>query len=143
MTWNDAIAWWVLCGVLVAVELATGTFYLLMLALGAAAGALAAHGGLAAGPQMIVAAVIGAVAVGACRQWRARRPAGPPLAANPDLHLDVGQRVHVGHWSADGQARVHYRGSQWEARWTGQGSPHAGEHVIRALEGNRLLLDRG
>ncbi len=31
--------WWVLAGVLVAVELATGTFYLLMLALGAATAA--------------------------------------------------------------------------------------------------------
>ena len=29
--------WWIVAGVLVAVELATGTFYLLMLALGATA----------------------------------------------------------------------------------------------------------
>jgi membrane protein implicated in regulation of membrane protease activity len=35
--------WWVLAGIAVAVELATGTFYLLMLALGLAAGAVASH----------------------------------------------------------------------------------------------------
>lgn len=31
---SDATIWWVLTGVLVALELATGTFYLLMLGLG-------------------------------------------------------------------------------------------------------------
>jgi membrane protein implicated in regulation of membrane protease activity len=36
-----ATVWWVVTGVLVAVELATGSFYLLMLALGAAAAAIA------------------------------------------------------------------------------------------------------
>jgi len=40
--WNGSTLWWVIAGTLVALELATGTFYLLMLALGAAAGALAA-----------------------------------------------------------------------------------------------------
>ena len=38
--------WWLTVGALVAAELATGTFYLLMLALGAAAGAMAAHAGV-------------------------------------------------------------------------------------------------
>ncbi|NBW48225.1 MAG: NfeD family protein, partial [Betaproteobacteria bacterium] len=33
--------WWIVAGVLVAIELATGTFYLLMLALGAVAAAVA------------------------------------------------------------------------------------------------------
>jgi membrane protein implicated in regulation of membrane protease activity len=37
MDWNWATAWWIVAGVLVAAELATGTFYLLMLAAGAAA----------------------------------------------------------------------------------------------------------
>ena len=34
---NDTTMWWVLAGTLVALELATGTFYLLMLGLGAVA----------------------------------------------------------------------------------------------------------
>jgi membrane protein implicated in regulation of membrane protease activity len=37
--------WWLLAGTAVGVELATGTFYLLMLALGLAAAAVAAHMG--------------------------------------------------------------------------------------------------
>ena len=38
---NDSTVWWLVTGVLVAAELMTGTFYLLMLATGAAAAALA------------------------------------------------------------------------------------------------------
>ena len=45
MDFGLATGWWLLAGVLVAVELLTGTFYLLALALGAAAAALAAHAG--------------------------------------------------------------------------------------------------
>ena len=37
MDWSASTGWWLAAGVLVAAELATGTFYLLMLALGAAA----------------------------------------------------------------------------------------------------------
>ena len=41
----DSTLWWLLAGAAVAVELLTGTFYLLMLGIGVAAGALAAHAG--------------------------------------------------------------------------------------------------
>ena len=37
---DHSTAWWLLVGLLVIAELLTGTFYLLMLALGAIAGAL-------------------------------------------------------------------------------------------------------
>jgi membrane protein implicated in regulation of membrane protease activity len=43
MDFSATTVWWVLAGLAVALELATGTFYLLMLALGMAAGAIAAH----------------------------------------------------------------------------------------------------
>ena len=39
---SHATIWWILTGSLVIAELLTGTFYLLMLAIGAAAGAMAA-----------------------------------------------------------------------------------------------------
>ena len=46
MDLQDSTLWWLLAGSLVAVELVTGTFYLLALAVGAVAGAIAAHGRL-------------------------------------------------------------------------------------------------
>ena len=42
--------WWVAAGIAVAAELATGTFYLLMMALGLAAAAIGAHLGLSSLP---------------------------------------------------------------------------------------------
>ncbi len=134
--------WWLLAGGLVAAELATGTFYLLMLALGAAAGALAAHAGAGVSGQFIAAALLGGGAVAVWHRRQALRPASPPPQSNPDLNLDIGQRVLVPAWSADGTTEVSYRGATWQARWQGAGPPDAGEHVIRAIEGTRLVLER-
>jgi membrane protein implicated in regulation of membrane protease activity len=65
MAMNLASVWWVACGLLVAVELATGTFYLLMLALACAAAAVSAHLGSSLAVQMMTAALIGGIAVAA------------------------------------------------------------------------------
>ncbi len=135
-------AWWLAAGVLVVAELASGTFYLLMLALGAVAGALAAHAGVGFNGQMAAAALLGGGAVVVWHLRRSGRPAAQPATTNPDVILDVGSTVQVDHWQADGSARVHYRGAAWDARHAGSGLPSAGEHVIRAIEGNRLMLER-
>ena len=142
MDWSAAIWWWIATGTLVAAELASGTFYLLMLAIGAAAAAVAAHAGLAFSAQLIVAAVIGGGAVTAWHLKRGRQSAAAPASQNRDVNLDIGERVEVSAWNADGSATVSYRGAKWQARWLGPGSPSPGPHVIRAVEGSRLLLDR-
>ena len=142
MDGSPATWWWMVAGVLVAAELASGSFYLVMLALGMAAGALAAHAGWPVPAQFALAALVG---MGAVLLWRARRrraPAPRPPSTNPDVNMDIGSRVQVTHWREDGTARVRYRGTDWDVRWCGQGAPGAGEHVIRAVEGSRLLLDR-
>jgi len=140
MTW--ATTWWLVCGALIAVELATGTFYLLMLALGFAAAALSAHLGLSSSLQMVVAAVVGGAAVVLWHRLRQRHPPALPASKNPDVNLDIGQAVQVEQWSADGQTQVKYRGAEWQARFAGEGSPSTGRHVIRAVEGSCLQLDR-
>ena len=140
MDWNAATAWWVAAGLLVAVELATGTFYLLMLALGAAAAALAAHAGLSGSVQIVAAALVGG---GATALWHYRRYRAPRSAAqevNPDVQIDLGQQLHVDSWQADGTARVHYRGAGWTVRYAGEGAPRPGPHVIVAVRGNHLLV---
>lgn len=141
MEWSAATLWWVAAGVLVAAELATGTFYLLMLALGLAAAALAAHAGLGFSAQLVLGALIGG---GAIVAWHVRRQrlGGSRPHAGRNFELDIGERVHVSRWEADGSARIDYRGASWEARYTGEGEPRPGLHVIRGVEANRLLLDR-
>lgn len=141
MDWSAATWWWIASGVLVAAELATGTFYLLMIALGAAAAALTAHAGLGFTAQLLVGALLGS---GAVVVWHLRQGKAPqvPPAANRDLNLDIGSRVRVGAWNADGTARVDHRGASWTARYVGSDVPQPGEHVIRAVEGSELLLGR-
>ena len=142
MNWDHATAWWVAAGLLVALELTSGTFYLLMLAIGAAAAALSAHAGVGFTGQLVAAAVIGGGAVLAWYVKRGREPKAPGAGADRNVNLDVGERVTVALWDADGNARVQYRGASWSVRWVGTGLPQPGEHVIRAVDGNRLLLDR-
>lgn len=140
MDFGSSTLWWVAAGVLVAAELATGTFYLLMLALGAAAAAAAAHLGFSASLQIVIGALVGALTTTAWHWHRRRQPPAAPAAANRDVNLDIGERIHVTAWEADGSARVQYRGAAWSARYAGPDAPHPGEHYIIAVEGNRLVL---
>ena len=138
----SASTWWVAAGIAVAVELASGTFYLLMIALGFAAAAISAHFGLGATAQIITAALVGGGATALWHFKRLRHPKSAPAASNRDVNLDIGERVHVDAWSEDGTARVNYRGSQWTARLASHVAPRPGEHVVVAVEGNALVLER-
>jgi membrane protein implicated in regulation of membrane protease activity len=143
----DTTMWWVLAGGAVALELASGTFYLLMLAVGLAAGAVAAHLGLGPTEQMLAVAVIGGGSVLAWRSYRQRSGANAPLKAeaNPDVNLDIGGTVQVDAWQPDGTASVHYRGATWTVAWqTGQAgtAPSPGQHRIVAVSGSRLIVER-
>ena len=140
MDWNASTWWWVLAGALVATELATGTFYLLMVALGCAAGALAAHAGLGTTPQLVAAALVGAGATAAWHFKRMRQPVQAPSESNRNVILDIGSPVQVPAWADDGSARVNYRGAAWAVRFAGAGIPQPGEHVIVSLNGNELRV---
>ena len=137
---SAATIWWVLAGIAVAVELATGTFYLLMLALGMAAGAVASHLGFSVPLQIVAGAVVGGGATALWRWRRSQEAPQAPAAQNRDVNLDIGERVHVAQWTAERTARVQYRGSVWEARLAPGAVAQAGEHVVSAVEGNWLVL---
>lgn len=140
MDWSSATGWWVLAGVLVATELATGTFYLLMLALGAAAAAVAAHLGLEGNHQLIAGALVGGGATALWHFKRARAPRSKSPDLNRDVQIDIGQRVQVDAWQTDGTARVQYRGASWTVRFAGSGAPAAGAHEIVAVQGSYLSV---
>jgi membrane protein implicated in regulation of membrane protease activity len=141
MEWSLATWWWIAAGVLVAAELATGTFYLLMLALGSAAAALAAHLGFGFGAQLMVGALVGAGAVAAWHLKRSRTPAGPAAAESRDVNLDIGETVHVADWGADNNGFTQYRGARWGVHYLGTGLPRPGTFVIRRIEGSRLFVE--
>lgn len=134
--------WWLLAGGAIAIELLTGTFYLLMLAIGLACAALAAHLGASTVVQIVVAALVGGGSVVAWH-FKQRRSRAEPLAqANHNVNLDIGEMVQVGAWNPDGTADVHYRGARWTALHRAGVVPGTGPHRVAEMVGNRLLVDK-
>ena len=139
----ESTLWWLATGGAIIVELLTGTFYLLMLAIGFAAAALAAHLGYGQTTQIVTAALVGGGAVVAWHLRRAnKREQEPAAQANANVNLDIGEVVQIEQWNADGTADVHYRGARWTAIHRSGITPHPGLHRVAELVGNRLLVDR-
>ncbi|MDB5883536.1 MAG: NfeD family protein [Ramlibacter sp.] len=138
----ESTIWWLLAGSAIAVELVSGTFYLLMLAIGLVAGALAAHLGASLAVQLVAGAVIGGGSVIAWHTIRARGPARLAASANPDVNLDVGEVVHVHKWNADGTAPIKYRGAQWTVIHVPGDYPVPGAWRIKQVVGSRFVVEK-
>ena len=133
---------WLLAGfVLVIAELLTGTFYLLVIALGAFVGAIVAWLG---GNELVQAVVGSAVALAGTwyvHHWHVlhRQRADPH-----GNFLDRGQAVVLEAWTNEpaGFARVRYRGTSWDARVAEPAArPVPGATLyIEAQEGNTLVV---
>lgn len=132
--------WWLLAGIAVSVELVTGTFYLLMLALGLAAAAVSAHLGAGFSLQLTVAACVSAATVLGWRQFKKTQPASPPATSNSDVNLDIGEIVHVEAWNPDGTSTVKYRGANWAVGSASEQPLAAGPHRVVEVIGSRLIV---
>jgi membrane protein implicated in regulation of membrane protease activity len=133
------MGWLVAAGLLVILELFTGTFYLLMIAIGLAVGGLIALAGAGGPMQTIAAAVVGVLATAMLHRSRFGRPARGNAARDSNVNLDIGQRVSVPAWD-NGRARVMYRGALWDVE-LGQGAtPQAGDFRIVEVQGSRLVV---
>jgi membrane protein implicated in regulation of membrane protease activity len=133
------MGWLVAAGVLVVLELFTGTFYLLMIAIGLAVGGIVAVAGAGAPVQTVAAAAVGVLATALLRRSHFGRPARHEAARDRNVNLDIGQRVDVPAWE-HGRARVMYRGALWDVE-LGQGAtPQAGEFRIVEVQGSRLVV---
>lgn len=139
----ESTLWWLLTGGAIAVELLTGTFYLLMLAIGFAAAAVSAHMGSSQTQQIVLAALVGGGSVvGWHLRQTKRHKQEPPAQANANVNLDIGETVQIDAWNPDGTADVHYRGARWTAIHRQGVTPSAGTHRVAELVGNRLLVDK-
>jgi membrane protein implicated in regulation of membrane protease activity len=121
-------------------EVATGTFYLLLVATGLAAGGLAAVGGIGVEGQL---AICGGVVVAGLLILRATgvlKKREVDAGSNADVNLDIGQIVTVGDWAGGRSARVWYRGASWDVMLAPDCDPVAGEHVITEMRGSQLIV---
>jgi len=140
---NAWMTWAVLAGVVVILELFSGTFYLLMISIGMIAGALFAFVGFSTSMQLIVAAVVGSVATIALHFSKYGWKGNVNAARDPNVNMDIGQFVEVPQWSDQGNgnytARVSYRGAMWDVELhNGNGEP--GKYVIQEVQGSKLIV---
>lgn len=127
------VYWFLLALILLALEMATGTFYLLMVAIAMGLGGLAAllEAGIAWQLTFSGLAVIaGTFILRNCKR-------GSEVA---DGNLDAGQPVQVLAWHENGSARVAYRGAEWDAQPETADMPHEGMFYIKAVQGSRLII---
>jgi membrane protein implicated in regulation of membrane protease activity len=136
----SGFVWWFVLGfILLVAELATGTFYLLVIATALGAAGIASLLGASFPTQLVIAAAIGFGGSLWLRQTRVGRlrsaDAGTALQ-----NLDVGQTVRINEWTAGRTARASYRGAQWDIELAAGEEPVPGEFVIREIHANRLVV---
>ena len=138
------IFWSCAAGVLVILELLTGTFYLLMVAVGLGAGALAAAAGASVIVQFLSASIVGAIATVGLHRSRCGSPLNIAKMSRQNPDLDIGQSVQVDVWHhRDGSpatARSMYRGAMWDCELIDAAAPMPGVFYITAIRGSCLLV---
>jgi len=126
---------WMLTAIgLVIVELLTGTFYLLVLGIAATAGAALAYAGMPLAAQAGFATAVAVLGVVFVTRYRSGVTKAGAINA-----IDVGHRVTLDSWvnESEGLARVHYRGTLWDAKVIGdRGSGKT--FYIRGVDGSTL-----
>jgi membrane protein implicated in regulation of membrane protease activity len=135
----NGLFWWIGAGVLVLLELLSGTFYMLMVAIGFVAGGIA-HG-LGAGLEMElpIAALVAFIAVIGLRRSKFGRITRRDASHDPGVNLDIGETLKVDHWH-DGHARAMYRGAEWDIELAPGETEGAKLYRITAFSGNTLVV---
>ena len=137
---SEVTLWFVIASGLLVAELMTGTFYLLMIAIGCAVGGVCALLGAEPALQLVLGAAVGFAATMILRRTRwGRRRLHQDAAENRDVILDIGEVVDVQSWQ-DGNAHVHYRGCRWDAALEPGAAARPGAQVIKAIRGSTLIV---
>ena len=128
--------WLIAAAALAGLEMLTGTFFVLLMAIAALAGCLAALNGFSGTQQLLVFGVFALVEAIAFTIYRRRHP-----AKQPENFLDVGNVVVFKDTSPDGNWIVRYRGADWQARPVSEQTSQNGQLVIVKTMGNILIVD--
>jgi membrane protein implicated in regulation of membrane protease activity len=128
--------WWIAAAALVAAELLTGTFYLLVVGVALAFGGMAAWLDASVPTQWLIAAALGVLGIVILQRWKRDLALRTPAQQG----LDIGQMVQVQSWGPEGTARVAYRGSTWDAELAESSLPQAKTMYIAAMRGSVLIL---
>lgn len=127
--------WLLLAAALLALEMATGTFYMLVLGVAVAIGGLAAWGGLELTWQLSLSALTGITGT-----LILQRKKNAETTEARDLNPNLGEQVRVLAWGDGGKLRVHYRGTEWDAELATADTPRDTPLYIQAMRGSTLIL---
>ena len=131
-------AWLIIAAVFIATEIATGTFYLLMLAIAAVVTWFAERMGASFLAQTIVFLLASIVLCFLVHQYRRKLHLTEPDNIANDL--DAGELVNGTDWH-NGVGSTHYRGAKWQvASINPQDVLLDGTYAIVKFEGSRLLV---
>ena len=131
------VVWFLLAFALLGLEMMSGTFYMVVFSLAAAAGGVMAYLQVSSTLQLVAAGLVGVIGTWGLRTWRA---ANSDKDNTADQNLDIGHPVQVEAWRDDGTARVQYRGSQWDAELESADTPRTGPLYIKHRRGSLLIL---
>lgn len=129
------IYWFLLALILAGLEMVTGTFYLLVVAIAMAVGGVTALLGAGMPWQLVLGAITGIAGTIILRRWKSTQ-----INQIPDNNFDIGQQVKVIRWNDNGSARVNYRGAEWDAELESDDTPREGTLYIAAVRGSALIL---
>lgn len=128
--------WLIVAAALTGLEMLTGTFYLLLMAIAALAGCVAALTDFSTTQQLLVFGAFGLIEAVAFTVYRRRHP-----AKLPQNFLDVGNVVVFKGVAPDGSWIVRYRGADWQARPMREQTRQDETLVIIKTMGNILIVD--
>lgn len=129
------VFWFLLGLVLLGLEMISGTFYLLVVAIAAFVGGAVAWLGMGIEMQLILSALTGVAGI-----FILRRTQKTQVVDAANASFDMGQPVHVLKWNDDGSARVTYRGAEWDAQLETHDMPRDATLYIASMQGSRLVL---
>ena len=128
--------WLIVAAALTGLEMLTGTFYLLLMAIAALAGCLAALTDFSGTQQLLAFGAFGLIEAVAFTVYRRRHP-----AKQPQNFLDVGKVVVFKNVAPDGSWVVRYRGADWQARPMSEQTRQNETLIIIKTMGNILIVD--
>ena len=122
---------------MLAAEIATGTFYLLVIAIALGAGGVVALLDGSLPIQITVSAIVGIIGTIILRRSKITQP-----ESLENQSLDIGQLVRVMLTREDGTLRVVYRGAEWDAELLSADTRPDQPLFIHAMRGSTLILSQ-
>lgn len=134
---SNGTIWLIIAGAVVVIELATGLIFLLIIAGALFAGGFTRMLGFSQSVAFCLASIIGISGYFILRRLQKRIP----VCDDINLDFEIGHPVTIAILKADGFGRVIYRGTEWDAQYTGKIPDPLPEYAyLSGRDGNTLLI---